>query len=488
MTYVCYDVKGIQSFIFKVPQLKHIIGGSAIIDRFDREIVPSLVIDGTELISNAGGKGAFKCATNESANRIEHAIVGKGHEFGLEIRIGRGDTFKVASKTAGKTYSFLPSDFTGHPCEASGLYPTTGKTHSVVKSREGGLQYFEEALQNELKGEEFATGFSFFNNPQTQADVLGNRNRWAIICMDGNDMGAQYRDKEMQSDLQDIDAEWLRKMSVALDECTRKATCAGITEVVTKWREDGGTGNILPVRPLVVGGDDVIVLCHCAYAFDFVRETCRVFNRISKLPGRESFWPATGGEVTISAGVLFAPVTYPLHTAIPYAESLLASAKSAGRKANESKAKTASPSSIDWESVTEGLLDTPAARRHRELRFFDEGAGYGLQLTKRPYLLSDFERLQEKAGCLVTMPASVRASVLPSLRQPLNERLAFYAQIKKNHKPIFDALQEFDRTLSTGWTKTASCNGEDYYETDIIDAFLLLEEKTRMEKPTRGGN
>ena len=33
--YLCYDVKGIQSFIFKIPKLKYIIGGSALVDIFD---------------------------------------------------------------------------------------------------------------------------------------------------------------------------------------------------------------------------------------------------------------------------------------------------------------------------------------------------------------------------------------------------------------------------------------------------------------------
>lgn len=34
--YLYYDIRGIQSFIFRIPKLKYIIGGSALIDRFDR--------------------------------------------------------------------------------------------------------------------------------------------------------------------------------------------------------------------------------------------------------------------------------------------------------------------------------------------------------------------------------------------------------------------------------------------------------------------
>ncbi|MEA2061393.1 MAG: hypothetical protein U9P10_12985 [Thermodesulfobacteriota bacterium] len=42
--YLCYDVKGIQSYIFKIPKLKYIIGGSALIDQFDKETVKNLSV------------------------------------------------------------------------------------------------------------------------------------------------------------------------------------------------------------------------------------------------------------------------------------------------------------------------------------------------------------------------------------------------------------------------------------------------------------
>ena len=50
---------------------------------------------------------------------------------------------------------------------------------------------------------------------------------------------------------------------------------------------------------------------------------------------KKELWVATNGELTISAGILYAPVTLPLSEAIDYAESLLASAKSKGRDLKE---------------------------------------------------------------------------------------------------------------------------------------------------------
>jgi hypothetical protein len=500
--YICYDIKGIQSFIFKIPRLEYIIGGSAIIDRFDRETMKNLNISGAELVSNAGGKGSFRCADDSVANEVEKKIVEEGHKVGLEIRIGRAEKFIDASKTADKTYSFLPDDFSGEPCSVSGLYPADGK-HPIVQQRVAPdlKHYFEEMLKKELtglEGEQFKDGFEFFSNPESEQTerLLGSRNRWAIICLDGNDMGSQYRKKVEQTKDGDIDFDWLKGMSEALDTITKQATCAGILAVVKEWQDDGGRGNILPIRPIVVGGDDITVLCHCKYAFDFVKEVSRAFNNNSNLYSQ--YWVATGGELTISAGVLFAPVSYPLSTAIPYAEALLGSAKGEFREPEGS----AKASSIDWESVTEGLLDTPAARRQRDLVFLDKskGAGYELKLTKRPYLLTDFEEpedkeerfeeLEAKAQKYSDIPATVRASFLPGLHQPRNERLAFYARIKKNYPNIFKAMNEFEGIeKASAWQKDESEskkekreNAPDCYHTDIIDAFLLLEEQNRMTK------
>jgi CRISPR/Cas system-associated protein Cas10 (large subunit of type III CRISPR-Cas system) len=58
--FLCYDLKGIQSFIFQVPKLKYIVGGSALIDRFDRvearEVEERL---GVRRVFSGGGRGVF---------------------------------------------------------------------------------------------------------------------------------------------------------------------------------------------------------------------------------------------------------------------------------------------------------------------------------------------------------------------------------------------------------------------------------------------
>ena len=72
-TYVCYDLRAIQSFIFRVPRLKYIVGGSALIDHFDRDIAPAAAVNTDSKIFCAGGKGAFACEDSAEAERVEAA-------------------------------------------------------------------------------------------------------------------------------------------------------------------------------------------------------------------------------------------------------------------------------------------------------------------------------------------------------------------------------------------------------------------------------
>ena len=41
--YLCYDIKGIQHYIFQVPKLKCCIGGSRQIDEFDKKDVEKIL-------------------------------------------------------------------------------------------------------------------------------------------------------------------------------------------------------------------------------------------------------------------------------------------------------------------------------------------------------------------------------------------------------------------------------------------------------------
>ena len=64
--YLCYDLKGIQQYIFQIPKLTCCIGGSRQIDDFDRNVAGKCSVNGVRLIYSGGGKGAFECDSENS--------------------------------------------------------------------------------------------------------------------------------------------------------------------------------------------------------------------------------------------------------------------------------------------------------------------------------------------------------------------------------------------------------------------------------------
>lgn len=91
-----------------------------------------------------------------------------------------------------------------------------------------------------------------------------------------------------------------------------------------------------------------------------------------------------------------------------YAEMLLASAKSKDWQLRAAKPEAPYPACLDWESVTDGLLDSVHNRRQRELFFRDKTCQRIIQLTQRPCCLAKLADLADLCEQLDELPASIR--------------------------------------------------------------------------------
>ncbi len=519
--YLCYDVKGIQAYIFAVPRLQYVIGGSALVAELD-ERVPRLELAAEHVYSGAG-KGAFLCHDAQQEQRAKEAILAACHERGLDVAFGVGDDFSAAANEAIDLHPFFPESMAGEPCAASACYPVprgTGRgyaedakgVHPIIWRRiwESDTDRVRDRLGDSLLDKltprlpPDMVGARFFesvtadpsdpswarHDARRGSAALGNRNRWALICMDGNDLGAQLRVAAGRYGSSGDLAGWIRRMSKELHECTVEACVAGMAVVVQRWQAahpHAGDADdvVLPLRPIVVGGDDIIVLCHAEHAFAFVREACAAFERQSRDAHDKSdgLWHATGGSLSISAGVLFAPVTYPLHAAVDFAEALLASAKHHGRR--RQREGDPAPACVDWESVTDGLLDSPAERRRRELIFVDGDldGDQTVELTRRPYTLVDLEDTERLAEDLARVPVGVRHQVLRGMRAGFWDRCLLAARLGKRHLRLVEALEENESLAELAKSKASRWQAdvsERRRSTDVIDALLLLEERARM--------
>lgn len=548
--FLCYDIKGIQRFIFSVPRLKCIVGGSALIDAFDSK---AHLLGGR--IFTGGGRGAFRCVDSHHVVSLEDELRASAGEAGFDIQFGDDVELAKAAKNADRFYPYAPLNLEGFPCEISGYLPakSKGKVNEKIalRMREGEkdafgsgiLKEMEDWLPDHLKG----VHIEFFKNvsPESALDEdefdgrfdwrtdqlranaainsIGRRNRWAVIAMVGNDIGSQFAAFQAKAgNNQEQLVEWLTKMSDCMKQCTRNAFIAATLRVLDQWVEDADLSLcwypnrdnektiVLPMRPLILGGDDVVLLCHTRYAFEFVQTMAAEFERESITEAEKSeleeLWPASGNRLTMSAGVLFTNLHLPLHSAIPYAEALLKNAKGVYRKKTSvSSISTASlpsvpsPAAIDFDVVTDSLLDTPAERRRRELVFIDNELDCKeIRLTKRPYRLDaastdstnrmndTWGDLNSLANELFELPKSIRSQLLPMMRRSWSERVTFLASIAKRYpeiKKLFmeEPMENGEWVIGDGWFDIP---GKNRRESSIADALLLLEEKDRTQQVT----
>ena len=499
--YLCYDLKGIQQYIFQVPKLTCCIGGSRQIDGFDHQALDAESSEEVQRIYSGGGKGAFLCKNDAALSSLKQELIGKALAKGLTIRFGIDADYLCAAREIRETYCYQPDSLEGHPCPLSGLYPTTDKEHAhpLIEAREKqGRQHGKESPTEakflEILKEEFGEDFSFFYNVDPAdfrgrentpsgaegAAALGNRNRWAVICMDGNDMGLQFLEFQKKQPRIEDWQKWLPEMSKNLDKCTREAAAAGMIAVTREYLKEEESSRVLPIRPLIVGGDDVTILISCKYAILFAQTVMNAFNEASKKC--KELWVGTRGEMTISAGILYAPVSLPLHSALGYAEMLLASAKTHGRELKKQSGSACSPACLDWESVTEGLLLSPAARREKEFKFMDPETKNEVELTARPYSMGEFKSLLDIKKSIEKLPNTVLYQLHPGLLTAKENRMAFYARLCKNHPSLVNRLME-PLPGKNGYGEWWEFE-RNIQRTKVIDAVLLLQEEMRMEQET----
>lgn len=535
--YLTYDIKSIQRVIFGVPKLKTIIGASGLIAAFDHE-VQAFVRDG-QLVFTGGGGGAFQLDNEAEAEMLRDRLLAKAREIGADLRIGMNESYSQA-KQNDVLYPFCPDELDGEPCDMSGLWPVgensawkrDPKVHALIGRRKDEakhdrlgkelLEDMEDTLPEPLLGRRLQFFKTIVTDPEDASDeveadagaaALGNRSRYAVVAMDGNDAGQLHlvaerfvRD-ENHPWTEDQRSEWLQRMSRALQRCTRQAFLFALSKVLAAWansltdaelkkciyKDQGDEICVLPFRPIILGGDDVILLCHTEYALEFVQHMHEEFSRQTRQASQEAkpelLWLPDHDNLTISAGILYVKATFPLHMAIPYAESLLGSAKGTYRP---EKPDEQTPAAIDWDSITDSLIDSPTDRRNRELRFLDSELGCEVRLTRRPYLLEPGERgpdiqdlieLKEKLRKRVS--TSMQSKILPGLRDVWSQRVRFIASVAKNHEVLKEELWEGDESLGASWHPRDPKDAP-IRMTSLPDALLLLEEDHRSSQTTLG--
>ncbi|MDQ2697075.1 MAG: hypothetical protein M3Z21_17195 [Pseudomonadota bacterium] len=230
--------------------------------------------------------------------------------------------------------------------------------------------------------------FQLPKNPE-ELDQIEERSWLAVVHADGNGLGQIFLNFDVQAECKnagdnDKYVDKLRRFSAALEEATETAFCQAL-EVL----EPEKNGNWLPVVPLVLGGDDLTVICDGRKALDF---TCEFLRRFEEQTGKENsiIREIAKGRLSACAGVAIVKPHFPFHTAYELAEALLKSAKQV-KKEVEHVDGLCRCSALDfhilYDASCTGLDDI-----RRRLKAKDD------VLTAKPYVVTPMERLDATAG------------------------------------------------------------------------------------------
>jgi hypothetical protein len=226
-------------------------------------------------------------------------------------------------------------------------------------------------------------------------DYFNQESYWlAIVHADGNGLGQILLKLENYIGDNPSNRDYIekyRKFSLALDDCTTNAFKEAI-----KVFSRGNNKVAFPVVPLILGGDDLTVICDGNHALEFTRIFLQEFEKqthqtddIAKI-AQKVFGV---GKLSACAGITIIKPHFPFSVAYDLAEKLIKSAKDVKRKVKCPSTETPFPcSAIDFHILYDSSgIDFDDIRQKLQ----PEDNTY---LHNRPYVVTHGQELQKAEG------------------------------------------------------------------------------------------
>ena len=319
----------------------------------------------------------------------------------------------------------------------------------------------------------------------------------AIIHADGNGIGQIFMDFAKHCGGKDGSArdylDKMRRFSCALDMCTESAFGRALEKMGDRLGGEKKSEKIsLPVLPLVIGGDDLTVICDGQYAVRMTRDFLEFFEEeTSKIDHLDGIIPEIAekafgaGRLGICAGIAIVKPHFPFHSAYKLAVSLLDSAKSVKTKVLSNK--TPFPTSaLDYHV----LYDSSGVELNqiRKKLIVDEGS---TKLFSRPYIVSNleglpqtewvsrrtFSLLKSRVEAMTAEDKDTKRRRLPNTQ--LHELRGGLFRGRKEADAIFGLIKgrykDAGIDILSGDGESLFCQEDREYHTGLLDSLDLVE-------------
>lgn len=362
-------VQGIQNYIFRTNELRDIVGASDVVERICTDL----------FCSELGKAYSRESAVVQAAGNIKYIF----DDEALCRRVVREFPKRVVGEAPGVSISQAVVEFDDDFASAVDrleerlreqrnrpMRPAQLGLMGMRRSRTTGLpavemlrgEYVDSSTRSKrnsnnqtllLCRKAFGCTDSELNHRRVAYDTgaLTGRNSWiAVIHADGNGLGQVVRkigrDKEAF-------ASFSRKLN--------EVTIASAVEAYRQTVEPEALDGKIPMRPVVLGGDDLTVIIRGDLALPFTESFLHAFERRSAEAFRGCVRPGKG--LTACAGIAYIKASYPFYYGYELAEALCSRAKKHAKAIDEALA----PSCVMMHKVQDSFVSNYADIVRREL-------------------------------------------------------------------------------------------------------------------------
>lgn len=526
-------VQGIQGFIFQTNKLRDIVGASELVEEICTTKFASLVYDEKDLnyekakgklkadekaILFAAGNVKYIFESKEACEKVVRVFPKVISEFAPGITVsqavvkmeGKFEKFEDAvNKLEKRLRTQRNKPMKSQTLGLMGILRSRQTGLPVVKITKGkrGEEHWDAAKLAKLKRAEYsgadtkvedrestqelckkAFGLKSISNRNIAHDIedLTKDNDWiAVIHADGNGLG-QIVQKIGK------DAETFRKFSQLLDEATTLAAVKAYKAVKEDFSKSDKENDFIPIRPIVLGGDDLTVVCRADLALKYTETFIEQFENQTKEKLGETIKKnkvfEKGGIkdcLTACAGIAYVKSSYPFYYAYELAETLCTTAKKDAKADLDGELPK---SCLMFHKVQDSFTEDWSAIVKRELMpqeniSFEFGPYYIEKAKDNRWTLKE---LMEKANALEGKDGNAVKSHLRNWMSLLHDNRAMAEQKLKRLKSMTsdDKLKELIKEVTKDVEREYKKDGETKKKTvypvyDILAVHTINNQKTK---------
>ena len=463
-------VQGIQSYIFETNKLKEIIGASEIVEKISTELLKE-ILDGKfnekKLLLSAAGNVKYLFDDKSNAEKVYTEMPAKIIELAGNITFSQA-IVEVKGNLTTKDFIALDKKLKANRNKPINEFSSVSMTR-VVNRRTG-----EPAFNTKNKYQDFTTLKKLEKKDgQLLLDKIENSHKWnfpkdiseitndksknyiAVVHADGNKLGSIIQ-KIIGSDIPDKTSK-LKEMSVLIEKSTKEAFNTAFDEIIIKKqnferKKDDNSKDTAPLRPVILGGDDITFIIRADLAVEFTNTYLKEFEKKTNENFKQLKILNLNIGLTVTAGIAFIKEKYPFHYGVHLADSICSYAKNLSKRQY---------SCMKFYKVQDSFVNDYNSIIEKEYVVND------FEFNKNPYKTDEIDTLLENVKNLSkeSIPGGAIRELLTIMYQNKEKATFRWERIKTINKK--------DELNSIGLSKDALEDNKNIYDIITLDSLTV---------------